>query len=103
MYAIIADGGHQYRVEEGLQLDLAYREEVAAGDEITFDRVLAVGGDDGVQLGRPTVDGATVTAKVLGPVKGDKITVQKFRRRKNSRSKTGHRSIYIRVEIASIG
>ena len=103
MYAIIDDGGHQYKVEEGQELDLDFRDEVSTGDEITFDRVLAVGGEDGIQLGRPTVEGASVVAKVLGPVKGEKLTVQKFRRRKNSRSKTGHRSIYTRVAISRIG
>ncbi len=104
MYAIIVDGGHQYKVEPGQELDINYRGEVSAGDELTFDRVLAVGGtEEGVQLGRPTVAGATVTAKVLGPVQGKKLTVQKLRRRKNSRTKTGHRSLYTRVEISNIG
>jgi large subunit ribosomal protein L21 len=101
MYAIILDGGHQYKVEEGQQLDIDYRD-TPAGDELTFDRVLAVSDDGDVKLGRPVVEGASVVAKVLGPVKGEKITVQKFRRRKNMRKKTGHRSIYTRVEISKI-
>jgi large subunit ribosomal protein L21 len=102
MYAIIVDGSHQYRVEEGQQLDIDFRGDVSAGDELTFDRVLAVNSDGEVKLGRPVVEGASVTAKVLGPVQGEKLVVQKFRRRKNFRKKTGHRSIYTRVEISRI-
>ena len=102
MYAIIVDGGHQYRVEEGQELDIDYRSEVAPGDDITFDRVLAVSIGDDARLGRPTVEGASVTAKVVGPVQGKKLVVQKFRRRKNSRTRTGHRSLYTRVEISKI-
>jgi large subunit ribosomal protein L21 len=101
MYAIILDGGHQYKVEEGQQLDIDYRD-APAGDELTFDRVLAVSDGGDVKLGRPTVEGASVIAKVLGPIQGEKLTVQKFRRRKNMRKKTGHRSIYTRVEISKI-
>ena len=102
MYAIFVDGPHQYKVQEGDELDLDYRD-VAAGDELTFDRVLAVNNGDGIQLGRPTIQGASVVAKVLGPVKGEKLVIQKLRRRKNFRKKTGHRSIYTRVEISRIG
>lgn len=101
MYAIIVDGGHQYRVEEGQQLDIDYRD-VPAGDELTFDRVLAVNDGGDVKLGRPIIEGASVTAKILGPVQGEKLVIQKFRRRKNMRKKTGHRSIYTRVEISKI-
>jgi large subunit ribosomal protein L21 len=101
MYAIIVDGGHQYKVEEGQQLDIDYRD-APAGDELTFDRVLAVSSGTDVRLGRPLVSGASVTAKVLGPVQGEKLVIQKLRRRKNFRKKTGHRSIYTRVEISKI-
>ena len=102
MYAIIVDGPHQYRVEEGQQLDIDYRD-AAAGEELTFDRVLAVSNGGDVKLGQPIVEGASVTAKVLGPVQGEKLVIQKLRRRKNFRKKTGHRSIYTRVEISRIG
>lgn len=101
MYAIFADGPHQYKVEEGQQLDIDYRD-VSAGDELTFDRVLAVRDGGDVKLGQPTVTGASIVAKVLGPVQGEKLVIQKLRRRKNSRKKTGHRSIYTRVEISRI-
>ncbi|MBL7042593.1 MAG: 50S ribosomal protein L21 [Pirellulaceae bacterium] len=101
MYAIIADSGRQYKVEEGQELEVDYRD-VPKGEELTFDKVLAVSGDDGLKLGKPTVEGATVTAEVLGPTKGEKIYVQKLRRRKNSRRRTGHRQIYTKVRISKI-
>ena len=101
MYAIIADGAHQYKVEEGQVLEIDFRD-VAAGDQITFERVLAVSSDSGFKLGKPTVEGAKVSAKVVGETKGDKIFVQKFRRRKNSKRRTGHRQKYIKVQIDSI-
>lgn len=101
MYAVIADGGRQYRVEEGQLLVVDYRE-VENGSEIRFDRVLAVSGEAGIKIGTPVVVGASVTAEVLGPERGEKLTVQKFRRRKNYRRRTGHRQIYTRVKIRSI-
>ena len=83
MYAIIADGGRQYKVEEGQELDIDLR-------------------DDGVQVGQPVVEGATVTAEVLAEVKGEKIYVQKFRRRKDSKRRTGHRQRYTRIRVSKI-
>jgi large subunit ribosomal protein L21 len=101
MYAIIADGGRQYRVEEGQELDVDYRD-VAMGDAITFDNVLAISGDDGVKLGTPALDGVTVSASVVGVQQGEKLHVRKLRRRKNSRRRTGHRQLYTRVKIDKI-
>ena len=101
MYAIIADSGRQYKVEEGQTLEVDLRE-ANPGDEITFDRVLAVGGEGDFKLGTPEVGGASVTAKVLDQTKGDKVYVQKFRRRKNSKRRTGHRQKYTRVRIQKI-
>ena len=95
MYAIIADGGRQYKVEEGQMLEIDFRE-VTAGDTLTFDRVLAVSSESGFKLGKPTVSGAKVSAKVIGETKGDKIFIQKFRRRKNSKRRTGHGQSYWR-------
>lgn len=102
MYAIIVDGGRQYRVEPGMELDLDYRD-VPAGDNITLDKVLCLSGDDGLKLGSPTLAGTSVTASVLGPRQGEKLYIQKFRRRKNFRRRTGHRQLYTRVRIESIG
>ncbi|MBX3417983.1 MAG: 50S ribosomal protein L21 [Pirellulaceae bacterium] len=101
MYAIIADGGRQYKVEEGQTLDIDLRD-AEAGSEITFDRVLAVSNDSGFRFGQPTVSGATVTASVVGPVKGEKVNPSRFHRRKNVRRRTGHRQHYLRVTIGKI-
>ena len=101
MYAIIADSGKQFKVEEGLELEVDLKQ-VDDGQEITFERVLAVSSDDGFQLGQPTVEGASVSATVVGTTKGDKIYIQKFRRRKNSRRRTGHRQKYTKVVINEI-
>ena len=101
MYAIISDGGKQYRVEEGQEFDVDYRE-VEKGSKITFEKVLAVNSGDDFQLGKPELDGASVSAEVIGSQFGDKLVVQKLRRRKNSRRKTGHRQVYTRVRINKI-
>lgn len=102
MYAIISDGGRQYKVEEGQELDVDFRE-ATAGDELKFDKVLAVSGEgDSLKLGSPTVNGASVTAEVVGLRQGEKLRIQKLRRRKNSRRRTGHRQMYTRVKISKI-
>ena len=67
MYAIIADSGKQFKVQEGQQVAIDYRDN-HAGDRVTFDRVLCVSSEKGVEVGMPTVDGATVEAEVLGVV-----------------------------------
>lgn len=101
MYAVISDGGRQYRVQEGQELEVDYRD-VASGEKYSFDQVLAVSDGEKLTVGKPTVAGATVTAEVVGPSKGKKLVVQKFRRRKNSRRRTGHRQLYTRVRIEKI-
>ncbi len=100
MYAIIEAGGKQYRVEEGQKL---YIEKVnaEAGETVTFDRVLMVGGDN-VKVGSPIVDGATVTAKVEQNGRSKKIVVYKFKPKKNYRRKQGHRQPYTQVVIDKI-
>ncbi len=103
MYAIISDGSHQYRVEEGQTLDVERKDLPEDAATVEFDRVLLVGGgEDGVRVGRPVVENAKVTASVLGEIKGDKLVIRKYRRRKNSRRKTGHRQKYLRVRIDKI-
>ena len=101
MYAIIADGGRQYKVEAGQELVIDYRD-LNAGDQLTFESVLAQGEGDQLKLGKPTLEGAAVKAEVLGPVLGPKLVVQKARRRKNFRRKTGHRQLQTRVRITEI-
>jgi large subunit ribosomal protein L21 len=101
MYAIIEDGGRQFKVEEGQLLDIDYRD-LPAGEEVKFERVLAYRDDAGVKIGRPLLESASVTAQVVGPAQGPKLVVQKMRRRKNERRRTGHRQIHTRVKIAKI-
>ncbi len=101
MYAIIEDGGRQFKVEEGLEFDIDFRD-LPAGEEITFDRVLAYRDDDGFKVGQPTIESASVSADVLGVEQGPKLVVQKIRRRKNFRRKTGHRQLHTRVKISKI-
>jgi large subunit ribosomal protein L21 len=101
MYAIIQDGRHQFRVEEGQLLDVDYRQ-VSVGDELRFDQVLAYRDEEGLRVGRPTLDSASVAAEVVAVRQGPKLVVQKFRRRKNSRTKTGHRQLSTRVKINKI-
>ncbi|GKH46842.1 MULTISPECIES: 50S ribosomal protein L21 [Anaerotruncus] len=101
MYAVICTGGKQYRVSEG---DVVFIEKLDAEVDATvnFDQVLAVGKDDGVVVGAPTVAGATVTGKVLRNGKAKKITVFTYRPKKGSARKLGHRQPYTKVEIQSI-
>jgi len=101
MYAIIVDGGRQYKVEPGMEVDVDFRE-IEAGENITFEKVLAVSNDSGMTLGAPTVAGASVKASVLGVEQDKKIYIQKFRRRKHSKSRTGHRQKHLRVRIEEI-
>jgi large subunit ribosomal protein L21 len=101
LYAIISDGGRQMKVEEGQTLDIDFRD-LSAGEQIKFDRVLALRNDEGLQVGQPTIGSVSVTAEVVGASQGPKLVIQKFRRRKNYRRKTGHRQIYTRVKIGKI-
>jgi large subunit ribosomal protein L21 len=103
MYAIVTDGASQLKVEEGMVLDISYRD-LPTGESLTFDRVLALGGEGegSARIGQPVVAGASVTAEVLGPSQGPKLVVQKFRRRKNSRRRTGHRQLHTQIKITKI-
>ena len=100
MYAIIATGGKQYKVAEG---DIIRVEKlgVEAGETYTFDQVLAVS-NEGLKVGNPTVEGATVEAKVVKNGKAKKIYVFKMKRKKNYRRKKGHRQPFTKVEITKI-
>lgn len=100
-YAIVADGGRQYRVMEGQELEIDFRH-LPAGSEVVFEEVLAVSRGGKLTIGKPLVKGATVKAEVLGVEQGKKLYVQKFARRKNYRRRTGHRSLATKVRIASI-
>ena len=100
-YAVVVDGGRQYRVMEGQELEIDFRH-LPAGSELVFDDVLAVSKGGQLTIGKPKVKGAKVTAEVLSSVQGEKIYVQKFKRRKNYRRRTGHRSLSTKIRINSI-
>ncbi len=102
MYAIISDGGRQFKVTEGQFLDIDYRV-LGAGETLKFDRVLAINDGQTTKFGAPLVSGVSVAAEIVGLQQGPKLVVQKFRRRKNSRRRTGHRQIFTRVKIGKIG
>ncbi len=97
MEAIIKTGGKQYRVSEN---DEIYCEllDAAEGEEVIFDEVLAAGD----KIGTPTIDGAKVTGVVVKHGKGKKITIFKFKAKKDYRKKQGHRQKYTKVKITGI-
>ena len=101
MYAIIDIGGKQYKVEEGkyLEIDLTGQK---ADSKISFDRVLMVSDGKTSTLGKPTIDGATVSATVMSDIKDKKIIVYKMRPKKGYRRKQGHRQGFSRVMINKI-
>jgi large subunit ribosomal protein L21 len=101
MYAIIETGGKQYQVKEG---DVVFVEKLAveAEDAVTFDKVIVVGKEDGIVVGAPYVDGATVEAKVLKNGKAKKITVFTYKPKKGEKKKQGHRQPYTQVRIEAI-
>ncbi|PPA71538.1 50S ribosomal protein L21 [Jeotgalibacillus proteolyticus] len=100
MYAIIETGGKQIKVVEGQEV---YIEKLnfEAGEEVTFDKVLFVGGSD-VKVGSPLVAGATVTGTVEKQGRAKKITVFKYKPKKNQHRKLGHRQPYTKVVIGKI-
>ena len=103
MYAVVDVKDKQFKVQEGDTLYVPYHSDANADQELTLDRVLLVSdGEDDVTLGTPTVDGATVTARVQEHVKGDKVIVFKKKRRKRYRVKRGHRQQYTQIEIESL-
>lgn len=102
MYAIIKDGGRQLKVEVDRKIMINYRGELDPGTVIEFPEVLAVSGDESVRIGQPTVDGVKVVAEVIDVSKGPKLVIAKFRRRKNSKRKTGHRQVYTLVRVKEI-
>lgn len=106
MYAIIEDSGSQIKVQEGDVIRVARRELPDDAATITFDRVLMVGDIEGQptepRIGEPLLEGAKVTADVLAEERGEKVTIIKFKRRKNYRRKRGHRQPYLRVKVTGI-
>jgi large subunit ribosomal protein L21 len=100
MYAIIETGGKQVKVEEGQAIYIE-KLNAEAGETVTFDKVLFVGGEN-VKVGSPVVAGATVTATIEKQGRQKKITVFKYKAKKNYRKKQGHRQPYTKVVIEKI-
>lgn len=100
MYAIIETGGKQVKVEEGQAIYIE-KLNAEAGETVTFDKVLMVGGEN-VKVGSPTVEGATVTGKVEKQGRAKKIIVFKYKSKKNYKRKQGHRQPYTKVVIEKI-
>ena len=101
MYAIIKAGGKQFKAEKGQTLRLP-RMNAEPGSKVSFDEVLLTSDGDKIVAGSPTVKGASVIGEVVGEVKGEKIYVFKFKRRKNYRRKTGHRARFTDVKITGV-
>jgi large subunit ribosomal protein L21 len=101
MYAIVEINGKQFKVREQDTLYVPLMKNPSPDDTVTFDRVLLLGGDD-IQIGAPTVEGASVTAKVLGHVKADKVIVFKKKRRKRYRVTRGHRQQYTQLQVEAL-
>ncbi len=100
MYAVLVTGGKQYRVAQGETLRVE-KLDAEAGNSVTFDNILMLGDSDGVVLG-DALKGASVTAKVVGHGRADKVRIIKFRRRKHHMKQQGHRQHYTEIEITGI-
>lgn len=101
MYAIIETGSKQYKVQQGDMIDV----ELLTGNgshEVVFEKVLLLNNGNKVQVGKPEVAGATVKGEIVGQVKDEKLIVFKYKRRKNSKTKKGHRQKLSRVKITAI-
>lgn len=101
MYAVLATGGKQYRVQEG---DVIFVEKLDAevDSTIEFDNVLAVAKDDGIVVGTPKVENAKISAKVLSQGKAKKVIVFKYKSKKDYRRKQGHRQPFTKLQIEKI-
>ncbi len=101
MYAVILSGGKQYRVQEGdvLKLETLPAE---VGSTVNFDKVLMVGEGESIKVGRPYLEGGSVSATVVSHGRHEKVRIIKFRRRKHHEKWQGHRQNYTEVKITQI-
>jgi large subunit ribosomal protein L21 len=102
MYAVVDDRNQQYRVQPGDRIKIHLRNGVAEGETVTFDKVCCVGGEGKGRVGTPFVQGVSVTGKVVRQMKGPKVVICKFRKRKNSRRRTGFRARFTEIQIEAI-
>ncbi len=101
MYAVIEAGGKQHKVEPGQVLEVDLMQEESGADHAFENVMLYVDGDD-VQIGQPYIENAKVVAEIVEEVKGEKVSILRFRRRKNSMRKVGHRQRYTQIKIKEI-
>ena len=101
MYAIIETGGKQYKVEQGDKVSVE-KLGAEAGETVTFDKVLALSDDNGLTVGTPYIDGTAVTGEVIENGKGKKVIAFKYKAKKDSKSKQGHRQPYTKLQIEKI-
>ena len=101
MYAVVEIAGQQFKVAANQRL-YVHRLEGAEESTVKFDKVLLVDRDGAVRVGNPSLEGASVTAKIVGHVKGDKVVVFKKKRRKGYKVKNGHRQCFTLIEVSSI-
>lgn len=101
MYAVVVTGGKQYRVEQGSKVRVE-KLSGEAGSTVTLDQVLMVGDGADIKVGTPNVDGASVTAEIVGQGRGKKVEIIKFRRRKHHMKRQGHRQAYTELKITGI-
>jgi large subunit ribosomal protein L21 len=101
MYVIVEIAGQQFKVEKDQKL-FVHRLEGAEGDSVSFDKVLLIDNDGQVKIGTPTIEDASVSAKMLKHLKGDKVIVFKKKRRKGYAVKNGHRQQFTQIQIEEI-
>ena len=101
MYAIVEIAGQQFKVAKDQKV-YVHRLQGEEGSKVTFDNVLLVEDKGNVTIGAPAIEGASVTAKILGHLKGDKVIVFKKKRRKGYKKKNGHRQYLSEIQIESI-
>ena len=102
MYAVIKDKGKQFKVKTGDNIWLDLKEDSKEGDLIEFNDILLYSNDDETKVGTPLIPNMKVVAEVKGMRKAKKLVIMKFRRRKDSRTKNGHRQRYTEVNIKEI-
>ena len=101
MYAIVEIAGQQFKVEKDQKI-FVHRLQANEGDEVNFDKVLLLDNDGAVKVGKPQVDNASVKAKILSHIKGDKVIVFKKKRRKGYKVKNGHRQCLTQIQVSEI-
>jgi len=101
-YAIVEDGGKQYKAVEGETIEVDYLADAEIGEAMDLEHVLLLSDGEAIKIGTPYVQGAVVQAHVTAQVKGPKVVIFKYKPKKRYRVKTGHRQKYTRIEIDSI-